>query len=208
MRRVVCAALVLGVVVAVAGCGGGSSPPEKANAPDPLEQFKPLAKKLEASLTACCGGPSAVGRHGAEIEDSIVGWHGAEIEDSIVESVSYNVVKTDSLVSPYAGTIDFVWQNIAKFDTPKSGKPRLVQQMQYAVHVDYAYQDNKWVYKQMDFVLKDVKSLSERTPQDLPGRHVLTLKAGESCGWKRWGWGHMYKNPKALVNIIASSSEQ
>jgi len=111
---------VCGVVVAVLSCDVRSAhdSADAHSVHDPVADLKLCASRLEAYYNI---------KHEGDDADST----------KRVSDVSYDVQKTDSLVSPYAGYIEYTV--IARFGSgdPHEGDER----------IELVYQENRWVVK-------------------------------------------------------------
>ena len=113
---------------------------------DPLENFKVVVKKVENGL------PTALGS-----------------DKTIVKAPEYDVKKTDSIVSPYVGTIkvSYSYRTKTSLPPPKHEAVRLE-----SITAQYAQQENKWVCKSMSSVLENWTWASSGLP--------VSMKEGQS----------------------------
>lgn len=84
-----------------------------------------------------------------ETESQEAGWYMEQAD--VPDSYSINVVKTDSLVSPYLGTTEFLVTGSVSY--PKNSRQDALNATEfkssYTVNhrLEYAYQDGSWVFK-------------------------------------------------------------
>ena len=128
--------------VIISGCGGGTKsvatdPVEhKSVAPDPVEQLKQMALRY----------------NGKKIPGLIEGGDRKLSQPLIPQDISYDVAKTDSLVSPYSGTI------ILK--ASYSEDPECLFVLEFTL--TYAHQDGSWVWKGSNCILYWVGATAKR----------------------------------------------
>ncbi len=77
--------------------------------------------------------------------------NGDDYEVKKYVDVSYNVEKSDSLVSPYVGTVSFTYMNY--FEATFKANGGTLENRKYVVTL--AFQDNKWVAKEVSVTLQD-----------------------------------------------------
>lgn len=185
------------VAIVLSGCGETApTPAPPATGAKPLEEFKLIVKRAERvqnkrihqtdrkSLEASLETQLAVirtmppGKNKKDLEKKIeedrvkfetgfdwIVWH------HYVTDLTFDVQKTDSLVSPFTAHIDFTscvastgWLTKAQAQAEDVGN-RIEKVETYDVRAEYAYQDGKWVRT----------SLLEKGNDDL----------GRKIGWKK-----------------------
>ena len=125
--------------------------PEPPKPPSALEQFKALSSLITKHLHIELDG-KILARSVSNKPNPLRIWDKIEVED---DTVTIDVQKTDSLISPFIGTYIFSDQDPLVdenfFDRHRS-KPKLypAQDDTHHYRLTFAYQDDKWVSKEME----------------------------------------------------------
>ena len=148
---------------ALAACGqkdGSATAAGTSKSGDPIEELQPFIKERESKIND--GGSWNPG-------DSL----GARDISDVNSVTSFDVTETDSLVSPYLGTINYEVSYALTIDSKGETSSASAK-----CRESYAYQDDQWVLKSQEFVA--IPEIDDSNWESYPAEKSL---AAVACGF-------------------------